>query len=328
MILRRSLAVLSLVWLAGCGTNPSAMNPAGPQSGRMFDLSVFIFSVAAVVWILVMIALFAALFRRARRDGNDSGATRTVTAATAVTVVILFVWLITSAVAGRSMASSPSPKNELNINVIGHQWWWEFHYTNGAPFEQVVTANEIHIPVGQPVRIHVTSHDVIHSFWVPNLYGKLDLIPDHMNTTWFQADHPGTFRGQCAEFCGLQHANMVFYVVAEPPDKFEKWLNDQRQPSVIPQTPAEEAGRQVFLGAPCVLCHTIRGTEAHGTEGPDLTHLASRQWIGAGTLPNTRGNLSGWVVDAQRVKPGTHMPGMNLHSDQVDPLVSYLGSLR
>jgi cytochrome c oxidase subunit II len=305
----------------------SALAPAGPQSGRIAELWWFLFWVSVVVWLAVMAVLLTTLIQKYSATAEDEPkTTRVVGAAVAVTVVTLFVILVLSAVTGRGMASAPD--NEMNVNVTGHQWWWELEYTDGAPNERVTTANELHIPVGRPVRIHVTSHDVIHSFWVPNLHGKMDLIPSVQNTTWFQADKPGIYRGQCAEFCGLEHAKMAFYVIADPPEKFYGWLNQQRQSSAIPADDLQQRGRQVFLGAPCILCHSIRGTDAHGTEGPDLTHLASRETIAAGSLQNTPGNLGGWVTDARRLKPGNHMPSIQLKADDVQPLIAYLGSLK
>jgi cytochrome c oxidase subunit 2 len=174
----------------------------------------------------------------------------------------------------------------------------------------------------------LTSTDVIHSFWVPSLHGKMDLIPTHQNTIWMRADRPGAFRGQCAEFCGLQHANMGLLVVAEPPAEFEAWRRAQVAPARVPHTPDEVRGQAAFTSLPCALCHSIRGTPAGGRTGPDLTHLATRRTIAAGTLPNTRGHLAGWIVDPQGIKPGNAMPQSLLEPDDLQALVSYLGSLQ
>ncbi len=176
--------------------------------------------------------------------------------------------------------------------------------------------------------LKTTSHDVIHSFWIPNLHGKIDSIPNHVNTVWLRADHAGTFRGQCAEFCGLQHAHMGVTVAAEPAEKFYAWMNDQRQPARTPASMQEQRGLEVFLASLCVLCHTIRGTTAGGQVAPDLTHIGSRMTIAAGTLTNTPGNLGGWSTDSQQIKPGNNMPPMNLPPEQVQPLINYLESLK
>jgi cytochrome c oxidase subunit 2 len=326
----RLLMILFIDAIAVAAQDRSALDPAGPQSSRIDHLWWFLFVICAIVWVVVAVALMRGLFRK-RVEGkavSERAATRTVSGAVAITALILLAILVVSAVTGRSLASSPSPHNELNVNIMGHQWWWEFQYVDGPPNRHVTTANEMHIPVGRPVRIHISSDDVIHSFFVPDLYGKLDLIPMHWNTTWFQADRPGIYHGQCAEYCGLEHAKMGFLVIADPADQFEAWMNNQRQESVIPSTPEQSLGRQVFLAAPCVTCHSIRGTDAHATVGPDLTHLASRHTIAAASLDNTRGNLGGWIVDAQRTKPGVNMPGIHLNSDQLEPLITYLESLK
>ena len=191
------------------------------------------------------------------------------------------------------------------------------------------TANEIHIPAGQTVTLHVTTADVIHSFWVPELHGKIDLIPGQTNTVTIEADKVGTYRGQCAEFCGAQHAHMAFFVIAQSAEDFNAWLKDQSQPSVNPKVGSlEQQGQQAFLGSSCVYCHTIQGTNASGHVGPDLTHLASRKTIGSGILPNNPGNLAGWIINSQTIKPGNHMPPINLNGDQIQALLAYLTTLK
>ncbi len=215
----------------------------------------------------------------------------------------------------------------LTIEVIGHDWWWEIRYPNGA-----VTANEIHIPVGEPVRVELSTKDVIHSFWVPQLQVKTDQIPGRKTVTWLQADGRGPYRGQCAEYCGLQHTNMVFYVIGEDPEEgFPLWLDEQAADAREPTTASQRAGRQVFLDSSCVGCHTIRGTEAEGTLGPDLTHLASRMTI-AGVFDNTRENrerqnLMRFVANPHDSKPGVVMPPAELTDQELRLLVDYLESL-
>jgi cytochrome c oxidase subunit 2 len=190
------------------------------------------------------------------------------------------------------------------------------------------TANEIHIPVGRPVMIRGTSNDVIHSLWVPNLHGKRDLIPSRTTTEWIQADSPGAYRGQCAEFCGLQHAHMALWVVAEPQEKFKAWMQQQLQPAVQPSDPVRQRGEQVFVNNACVFCHTIRGTTAAGQVAPDLTHFGSRKSLAAGTLPNNKGNLGGWISDPQSIKPGNHMATIAVNSEDLQPLLEYIEGLK
>jgi cytochrome c oxidase subunit 2 len=194
--------------------------------------------------------------------------------------------------------------------------------------QTVITANEIHVPLGEPVVIKTSSTDVIHSFWAPNLHGKRDLIPGYQNALWIEADREGVYRGQCAEFCGHQHAHMSFYVIAEPPEKFRSWLAAQASTPPPPSDPSAKEGQQVFLSHTCVMCHTIRGTQAGAKMGPDLTHIASRMTIAAGTLPNTTGNLAGWILDSQSIKPGNKMPPNPLKADDLNALLKYLGTLK
>jgi cytochrome c oxidase subunit 2 len=191
----------------------------------------------------------------------------------------------------------------------------------------VTTANEIHVPTGVPVVLLLTSADVIHSFWAPNIQGKRDLIPPYQNAFWIQVDNEGVYRGQCAEYCGHQHAHMAFELVAESPAKFQAWQQAQVKPAAEPGDPEAKRGEQIFLSGPCVMCHTIRGTPAGSHVGPDLTHLASRRTIGAGTLPNTPGNLAGWIMDSQRIKPGNRMPPISLSGDDLTALLTYLRTL-
>jgi cytochrome c oxidase subunit 2 len=200
-------------------------------------------------------------------------------------------------------------------------------YEDPSYDRRVSTANEIHIPVGRKVRVEVQSRDVIHSFWVPALHGKLDLIPGYTGTTYFRADRPGTYRGRCAEYCGLQHAHMDVLVIAEPPARFAAWYEAQLRSAPPPADTLQQKGQQVFLAHACSLCHTIRGTQAGSRVGPDLTHLASRTTLAAGTVPNTRGHLGGWVLDPQRIKPGVRMPPNQLASDELHALLAYLQSL-
>jgi cytochrome c oxidase subunit II len=213
--------------------------------------------------------------------------------------------------------ASGSDGAELKIEVVGRDWWWEVRYPNGA-----VTANEIHIPVGEPVEVELTTADVIHSFWVPRLQVKTDQIPGETTRTWLEADEPGIYRGQCAEFCGLQHANMVFYVEAEPLEEFEAWLDNEGTPA----SPSGSEGEGLFLESSCAGCHAVQGTDAVATLGPDLTHLASRRTL-AGTVTNTPENLFRFIRDPHDIKPGVTMPPAELDDDEVQAIVDYLGTL-
>jgi cytochrome c oxidase subunit II len=305
----------------------SVLQPAGVQSAEMARVWWVLSVTATVILAAVLVALAAALKRRSQMP-SDQRLLRVVGAATGLSVLILFALLTTSLVAGRSIASLRDP-NPLKLEVTGNQWWWEVRYDDSAPSETFSTANEIHVPVGRTVQIDLQASDVIHSFWVPNLHGKLDAIPGRINTLWLRADEPGAYRGQCAEFCGLQHAHMALWVIAETASEFERWRRGQIAPSVQPVPGSvEEKGKQAFLSLPCGMCHSIRGTVAFGQVAPDLTHIASRRSIAAGTLPNSRGHLGGWITDAQSIKPGTRMPAMNVSAEDLPPLLSYLESLK
>jgi cytochrome c oxidase subunit 2 len=312
----------------------SALAPAGPQSSSIQHLWQVMLAVSVIVFVLVLAFVLAALVHGLRRreprvesPSTERTLSRSVAAAVGLTVVILVVLLVISISTGRTIQSLHA-SSAVTIAVTGHQWWWEVEYEDAIPSRRVLTANELHIPVGQPIVVKVTSRDVIHSFWVPNLQGKRDLIPGYTTAIWMQADRAGAFRGQCAEFCGLQHAHMAFDVVAESPSDFERWLEGRRLPAKEPDTADGLRGRDVFMNARCGVCHTVQGTEAHGQIAPDLTHVAARTTIGAGTLPNTREHLQSWVEDPQASKPGNQMPPNRLPSGDLDALLSYLEALR
>lgn len=216
----------------------------------------------------------------------------------------------------------------LTIDVVGHQFWWDVLYRDAAGDVVTRTANEIHVPVGRPVELRLRSADVIHSFWVPRLQGKLDLIPGRLNTLRLRARQAGVFRGQCAEYCGLQHTRMALLVIAQPDTAFERWLAWQRRPALEPAPGAATRGREVFLNTTCVACHAIRGVRAEAVLGPDLTHLASRRTLGAATVANTRGMLAGWISDPHGIKPGVRMPASLLAPEELGALLEYLMGLR
>src|SRR4029079_2450118 len=213
----------------------------------------------------------------------------------------------------RSMAAFPMGDGEMSlkpadVHVTGHQWWWEIEYTEGGVDGHVVTANELHIPTGRPVDIELRAHDVIHSFWVPRLHGKVDLVPGLVNRIRIQADRAGVYRGECAEYCGPQHAHMILLVQSDSPSDFDGWLAHQRQPAAAPAGAAAQRGQQVFMNNACSLCHTVRGTTARGLVGPDLTHIGSRKGLAANAYPNTTAYLAAWVTHAQSLKPNAQMP--------------------
>jgi cytochrome c oxidase subunit 2 len=241
---------------------------------------------------------------------------------TVAVLVVCAVWTMFT-IAAIAMPA----KTIMTLKVTASQWWWAVQYDSAQPAQIFSVANEIHIPVGQPIRVELSSPDVIHSFWIPQLGGKMDVIPGQSNVTWLQADQPGVYRGQCGEFCGAQHAHMAMRVVADAPPIFAAWKAGQLRAAVPPATPAAQAGQQAFR-AHCAACHAIRGANAGGILGPDLTHLMSRQTIAAGLLTNTPGNLSAWIADSQSLKPGTRMPGMVLPARELTAIVAYLETLQ
>jgi len=289
---------------------------------------------SAAVFALVMAFIAAACMRSASSPKDpdtpatsERALTRAVASAVTLTVVIL-VGLLTSSVWTTAAVDAVRAESAVSVHVVGHQWWWEIEYEDAVPSRRVLTANELHVPLHQPIAVKVESRDVIHSFWVPNLQGKQDLIPGMPTAIWVQADRAGRFRGQCAEFCGLQHAKMAFDVVAEPEADFERWLDSLRAPAVQPSNEQERRGLALFETERCARCHTIRGTEANGQVGPDLTHVGSRQTIASGTLLNTPAHRREWITNPQAIKPGNQMPPTPLADDELAALVAYLGTLR
>ena len=307
-----------------------AQGQAGLIMGRLWNP---MFLMAAVTFVLVVGVLLWAVFRRRPADESQAEPSRerslgwAVGVAVALTTVVLLVCLGLDISVGRAITATPG-KDAIQIRVTGHQWWWEVHYRDQNPQRWITTANEIHVPVGRPVVIELRSADVIHSFWPPELTGKRDLIPGKTNSIWLRADRPGEYRGQCAEFCGLQHAKMALLVVAQPVDSFARWLETQRDTARTPTGSLAQRGQEVFLASSCPMCHAIGGTPAGSRVGPDLTHLASRRTIAAGTLRNTRGNLAGWIIDPQSVKPGAKMPANQLAPADLQALLAYLETLR
>jgi cytochrome c oxidase subunit 2 len=330
-VLTTALIYVIAVVSAGCEGNQSMFNPQGPGARSIASFGWFMIAVCLAVYILVLGALGWALLRTPQPTDEGPHTTRrlakVVAIAVAVSAAILVTFTVASQAVGRRIALPANP-GSLSIDVVGYQWWWDFQYRDPTPSQFVTSPNELHIPVGVPVVLRAQSRDVIHSFWVPNLHGKRDLIPGQTTSTWIQADQPGTYRGQCAEFCGHQHAKMAFIVIAEPMEKFQEWMQNQRQPGPEPASEEQRRGRELFLESTCVTCHTIRGTVAGSRVGPDLTHVASRQTIAAGTLPNTADHLRQWIANPGSIKPGTRMPPNALSRADLDAVVSYLRTLR
>ena len=311
----------------------SVLRPSSPSAHDVSKLFTFMTTVSVLVYVVVVGAMLYAAWRAHRSDATADSQTSArlrsgVTAATIATTIILFAYLAYDFGVGRAAAAPVRDPGALRISLVGHQWWWEVHYRDTAPQRLVVTANEIHVPVGRPVLFSLSSTDVIHSFWIPNLTGKRDLVPGHNNDAWFQADTPGVYRGQCAEFCGLQHANMAVIIIAESPERYTAWYQSQLASATDPADPERKAGQRVFLSGPCAMCHSIAGTSAGATLGPDLTHVGSRLTIAAGVLANNRANLASWIADPQGIKPGSNMPATQLSRRDLDALVTYLEGLK
>lgn len=329
--LAAGLALTACLLLAGCGSSDqSTLNPAGEPARRITSLWWIMMIVSWVGFGFIVFLLGLGWLHRKRPHlpfvRDDRVATRMV-----VVLGIGVPILILSALFAYSnffvIRSTEAPlvsSTSMTIHVIGHQWFWEVRY----PGTTAVTANEIHIPVHTRVNLIVTTADVIHSFWAPELNRKIDTIPGQRNRILLEADRTGIFRGQCAEFCGLQHANMGLAVYVQPVPAFRAWLANMARPARAPTTAEERLGRDAFLSNACAACHTIRGTTATGGIGPDLTHLATRDTLAALTVPNNPGNLAGWIVDPQHIKPGNKMPGLDLPPQSFQALTVYLESLR
>ena len=336
---RLVMTLVVALCVSSCGGIQNSINPAGPNAANISKLWWLMFIVCSIVFVLVMIALLLSLGKRTTEaadrvpvleppEESERRRRNVVISLTTITVIVLFVFLIASYSSGRSLRLNDPAKNGLSIDLTGHQWWWEARYNDVDASNIFITANEIHIPVGVPVLLNLQGADVIHSFWVPNLAGKKDLIPGKISTIWIQADKPGVYRGQCAEYCGLQHAKMALWVVAEPQEQFNAWRQNQTQAAVQAASDVQKRGQQVFFSSTCVMCHAINGTPAGSNIGPNLTHVGSRHMLGAATLVNTRDHLAQWIKDSQQFKPGNKMPQNNLSDADLQALVEYLQSLQ
>jgi cytochrome c oxidase subunit II len=331
---RNATLVASCLVLASCVGQQSALDPASFEAERLTNLIIGFSTVLGVIWLAVMIAVgFAVRRRRAVLETpdvfateTDSGSVKLITVLAVATGLSLLVLTFVSFSSQRHVTSQPDA--EVHVKITGHQWWWQVEYIDPQPSQRFETANELHVPVGARVTIDLDSRDVIHSFWVPNLTGKKDLIPGRPASLTFTANRTGTFRAQCAEFCGLQHAHMALSVTVEEKAAFDDWTTRQLNPANPYSDESAQRGRGVFESKACIMCHSIKGTSAGGRVGPDLTHFASRPTVAAGALPLTRGSLAAWMADPQGIKPGTEMPIVALEADELNALLDYLMSLK
>ncbi|HEX3738215.1 MAG TPA: cytochrome c oxidase subunit II [Terriglobales bacterium] len=331
----RALITASLLSLAGCQTPASTLHSRGPAAGQIAPLawSVYITFcvISLVMWALL---LWAATRRRGSLDTHEpwnegGGQAWVVIGGFLIPLIVLSTIFVFGLTTLRSFPVDNKSDMHPEIRVIGHQWWWEVQYIGKPPDQQFTTANEIHIPVGRPITIELVTRDVIHSFWVPALHGKVDLMPGQRNYIHVEASEAGDFRGQCAEYCGEQHAHMLLLVVAQPDAEYEAWYQQQLNPAGEPTTAEALHGRDVFMGSACALCHEIRGTVAHGHVAPDLTHLASRQGIAANSYANNGANLEAWFTHAQSLKPGAEMPDLaEYNGKDARALLAFLQQLK
>jgi cytochrome c oxidase subunit II len=305
----------------------SVLAPRGPHAGYIATLSWIMFVGAGVVLVVVLAAMFVATAGPRRWRGVIGRRGAIVFGGIAFPVVVLTALLVYGLIGAAALVTSSPPV--LRVEVVGERWWWRIHYLEPSGAVALTTANEIRVPVGMPVEFRLTSTNVIHSFWVPSLAGKLDMVPGRVNSYRFQVDEAGVYRGQCAEFCGEQHAKMAFFVVAEPREAFEAWYAAQAAPAPEPALSELVYGQERFIANGCGACHRVRGTSADGSIGPDLTHVGGRVSLAAGELPNNVGTLAGWIASAQHVKPGNLMPSFdNLSGVELRAIAAYLESLK
>lgn len=323
--------LLALLQLPG---PQNTMSPNGPAAHKISALSwIVLLTFLIVTFIMWILIAWLALRRRGRLSDRPpaepkGGHAWILIGGFLIPLIVLTTLFVlnlnTLAQFPVDMSADPPPE----IRVIGHQWWWEIQYVAGPVQDHFSTANELHIPVGRDVDIELLTADVIHSFWVPELHGKLDMIPGQPNEIRLRADHAGIYRGQCAEFCGAQHAHMIILVVAQPEDQYQAWLADQRAPASQPTDAEAQRGEQLFLSTACALCHTVRGTPAGGGVAPDLTHLASRMGLASNSFVNDTANLEAWITHAQSLKPEVGMPDLTAYTGpQIQELVAYLQQL-
>jgi cytochrome c oxidase subunit 2 len=320
------------LWLAGllaaCEGPQSALDPAGEGASQLHGLFTLMLWVCGAMYLLVLVLLAWAILRSRRAaPGNPRLLRAGLVTWTLVIVAGLSLLATASFAVDRALAGARG-REALEIRVTAHQWWWRVAYRDPATGDWVETANELHLPLGRTARLELVAGDVIHSFWVPNLSGKLDVVPGRRNVLDLVPQRAGEFRAQCAEFCGLQHALMALDVRVATEEEHAAWLAAQAAPAAEPGDAVLARGRALLEGGSCGACHTVRGTAAQGRAGPDLTHVGARRTIAAGTLANNRGNLQGWIVNPDALKPGTLMPPSDLSADDADALARYLEWLR
>jgi cytochrome c oxidase subunit 2 len=310
---------------------PSALAPAGPNSAAIADVFNIVLVMATVVFVVVegLIVFSAFRFRRKAKDSSEPvqvhGNTKAEIAWTILPALIVVTLFVLALQTLQTLDTKPAAAAEqMTVKVIGHRFWWEYQY----PDLNITTATDLVIPTGKVVNLALSSGDVIHSFWIPQLNGKTDAFPNHINTTWIQANTPGIYYGQCAELCGPSHANMRAVVIAKTPEEFDQWVKDQQAAPAQPADALAQQGQQVLLAGACIGCHTIEGTAAQGKVGPNLTHMASRTSLAGGMFTNTEGNLKRWLTNPPAVKPDSVMPNLNLTQADVDALTAYLQTLK
>jgi cytochrome c oxidase subunit II len=326
---------LSAATSAHAGTPMTFLRSFGKPADAILPLTWGMMTISIVVVVVITALLiygllgarrYSSMATEERELGPAGGGLAWLYVGVGVSTAVLFA---TAAWAMVTLAATEPPhgKPAFTIEITGHQWWWQVRYLSDQPSRTFNTANEIHIPVGEPVRVKLASADVIHSFWIPALGGKTDLIPGQTNVTWIEADKPGIYRGQCTEYCGKQHAKMRLSVVASKPKAFDKWWNAQLKGAPPPKSETAVAGEATFIQK-CGICHTVRGTRAQGIVGPNLSHLMERHTIAAGVLPNNTGSLAGWISNPQAVKPGSYMPQPEVSPAQLQRILAFLQTLK
>jgi cytochrome c oxidase subunit 2 len=316
------------------GSPTSIFAPMSTPAKSIFDLSIFVLLISAAIFVVVFSLLAYAVVKFRKRSSDDArepaqvyGSTQLELAWTVIPVLIVVVLFLATARVIAGIQNAPRPGNAIEVTVIGHQFWWEYRY----PSLNVVTANELHIPVSDPTHptptfLTLLSADTDHSFWVPRLAGKTDLIPNHPNSMWMDPREPGLYLGQCAQYCGTQHAKMLLRVYVQTREDFDRWIQEQSQPAKVSGEVSN--GQKIFERTACVNCHAVAGSAAVGRFGPDLTHLMSRETIASGAIPNTPENLRRWIQDPETIKPGSKMPAMGLSDSELTAVTAYLETLR
>lgn len=345
---RRTLVVTagsSLFALGGCTSVQSPFEPHGPAArsiaGLSWMMTIMFLVISVIMWVLFAYAFFRRRGTLEEHEPIDSagGEMWIAIGGSAIPLIILTILFVLGlqllrdfpihGMHGAAMYQQMQMSMKPDIQIVGHQWWWEIHYLNDDPSQEITTANELHLPVGRSVNIEVETKDVMHSFWIPAVHGKVDLIPGMKNYIRLQASQAGVYPGQCAEYCGAEHSLMRLLAIVQPPDEYEAWLRGQRQPGTQPSSPEAQEGEKIFLAGPCSMCHAVRGTLAGGTVGPDLTHIGSRKMIAANVYQNNDAYLEAWVTHAQSLKPVCQMPNLTQFSgEQLQDLVAYLRQLQ